>query len=445
MTLSQLLTQPWAITEDGYRDALLAVKSHNDLFRFKGAPEDALVARAPLGSRATLDDLYVVDGVAVIPVVGGLTQFSYWSGDRASYEWIGGQLAMALDDGQVEGIMLVVDSPGGEVAGCEALSASIFEARSVKPVMAFVPGRAASAGYWLASSASRIVATRTSVLGSIGILFTTFDFSKMDEAMGIEEITIVSSQSPGKDTDASTDEGRARIQEMVDAMAEVFIADVARGRGVSAETVVSDFGQGWIRVGEDAIAAGMADELGTLEQTISSAGASAPAFPPLAAGGAKENTMQVNTDDITVELLAEHCPKVVAAIGEAAAKKAVEKAKAEMPDLEQLAAENQTKGAESERERILGIEEAGADTGLDELVAELVADPKVTVEAAKGRLFEATKAENKGRLDAFKEDGKETDPPKPGGGEAPSESEARVARAIEQARAAGVAVDAGKE
>lgn len=92
-------------------------------------------------------------------------------------------------------------------------------------------------------------------------------------------VEFISSQSPGKRLDLASDDGRARIQSRVDSLAEVFVEAVASGRGVTAQHVLERFGRGDVLVGSAAVAAGMADEIGTFEGVLSQlAGGSSP--PP---------------------------------------------------------------------------------------------------------------------------------------------------------------------
>ncbi|MBK6423882.1 MAG: S49 family peptidase [Gemmatimonadetes bacterium] len=92
------------------------------------------------------------------------------------------------------------------------------------------------------------------------------DTRARDRAAGVEEIEIVSSQTPRKrDDDPTTDTGRAAVQATVDALAAVFLAAVARYRGVPEATVLADYGQGGVFVGEAAVLTGLADRLGTYE------------------------------------------------------------------------------------------------------------------------------------------------------------------------------------
>jgi ClpP class serine protease len=127
---------------------------------------------------------------------------------------------------------------------------------------------AASAAYWLASQAGEIVIERAASVGSIGVVATV---SKQEAAGsdGRRSYEIVSSGAPLKRPDPSTDEGKAAIQEQIDAIEKSFIADVARGRKVSAGVVRSEFGRGGMVSGEAAISAGMADKIGTLESVLS--------------------------------------------------------------------------------------------------------------------------------------------------------------------------------
>jgi ClpP class serine protease len=175
----------------------------------------------------------------------------------------------------VGAILLHVDSPGGEVTGIHEFGELIHQARGVKPVWAYVEGLGASAAYWLSSAAEEIVADPTAALGSIGVVMTVRDPSKTKAA----DIEIVSSQSPRKRPDPTTEGGRAQLQGVVDDLAGVFVATVARNRAVSEETVLAEFGGGGLFVGRSAVAAGLADRIGTFEETLAELAAAVAAAP----------------------------------------------------------------------------------------------------------------------------------------------------------------------
>ncbi|MFQ5460602.1 MAG: S49 family peptidase [Anaerolineae bacterium] len=185
-----------------------------------------------------------------------------------SYDLLARDFARAIEDPQVRAVVLDIDSPGGEVNGIAELADQVHAARDVKPVVAYVSGMAASGGYWIASAAREIVTAETGELGSIGVAAVYADTSERDQAKGVREIVTVSGQSPDKNRPPTDDRGRELLQRRVDDLAAVFVAKVARNRGVSEETVLSDFGRGAVLVGRAAIEAGLADRLGSLEGVI---------------------------------------------------------------------------------------------------------------------------------------------------------------------------------
>ena len=246
-----VLTQPFAVDEKVLRSLYVQCRDE-PLEKAKRRYLDGPEARLQTHGIQSGSTLIVTNGVAVVPVRGVLTRQPYWRGDQASYEWIAARVDEAMGRPDVQRVVLMVDSPGGQIAGVEDLASLIYGARGSKPVDAYVLGQAASAAYWIASAADRILVGRTSLAGSIGVVWTTLDFSKYNARVGIEELNIVSSQSPDKHVDPKDDHGRARIQTTVDQLAAVFVADVARNRGVSESTVTGSFGGGWVQVGEEA-------------------------------------------------------------------------------------------------------------------------------------------------------------------------------------------------
>src|SRR5690606_15933700 len=94
---------------------------------------------------------------------------------------------------------------------------------------------------------------------------------KRDDQRGVKRWEVVSSQSPNKRPDVNTDKGRAGVQKIVDDLAEVFIRDVAKHRGVSSQTVIEKLGKGGVEVGKHAVKAGMADAVDQFENVLASA------------------------------------------------------------------------------------------------------------------------------------------------------------------------------
>lgn len=237
------------------------------LIRDVAARDHAPDFEAVLAKRArqiTPDSQSMLRGsTAIVPVQGPIFRYANLFTDLSgatSIEMLAQEFQQAQDHPAVKSIVLWVDSPGGMVNGISEFAAQVKA--SSKPVVAYVGGMAASAAYWIASAARSIVVSDTAQLGSIGVVSTVF--IENDNTV----VEIVSSQSPGKRPDVRTEEGRAQLQRNADELAQIFIDTVAANRGVSAEKVMNDFGQGGIVIGRSAVKAGMADRLGALESLI---------------------------------------------------------------------------------------------------------------------------------------------------------------------------------
>jgi capsid assembly protease len=211
------------------------------------------------------------ENIAVIQIIGAITRyenFYSWFFGGTNVDDIGAQLSGALSDPSIQAIVLEIDSPGGQVAGIADLADQIHGATQVKPVVAFVTDLGASAAYWLSAAASKIVVSQAAFVGSIGVVATYIDSSKADEAAGLQEIEIVSSQSPKKRPDPLSDDGRAQIQSQIDAIADIFVNAVANFRGTTTGDVLKNFGQGDVVLAGDAVQRGMADIVGNFDDAL---------------------------------------------------------------------------------------------------------------------------------------------------------------------------------
>lgn len=251
-------TVPWAIEPSALRQ-ILEIAARENLSRE--------VVEAQLGRK--LDNTHTAtmrEGVATIPVEGPLFRradfFTQVSGATA-IDTLATDLRAALDDASVGGILLSVDSPGGEVNGVQEFADMVYAARREKPIWAYISDLGASAAYWIASAASEVAVAETALAGSIGAVIAVRDSAK-DTAKMVE---FVSSQSPRKRLDPHTETGKGALQVMVDDLADVFVATVARNRGVSVETVLSDFGAGGLLIGSKAASAGLVDRVSSYEAT----------------------------------------------------------------------------------------------------------------------------------------------------------------------------------
>lgn len=144
-----------------------------------------------------------------------------------------GQLAAALADDDVRGILLEVDSPGGFVTGVDDAAAAIRAARAAKPVAAVVEGSAFSAAYWLTAQADTIACTRTAGVGHIGVLAVHYDMRNAYAAQGVEATVFASGarKADGHPLRPLSDEAAAQWQAACDSLREVFATAVGEGRG----------------------------------------------------------------------------------------------------------------------------------------------------------------------------------------------------------------------
>ncbi len=204
------------------------------------------------------------NGVAIIPIHGLLTKrrelFSPIF-DSTSYEEIAETLYEALDNPQVERILLDIDSPGGEVSGLFDLVDFIFNSRNQKPIYSIANDYACSAAYAIASATEKIFVTRTSCVGSIGVIATHLDVSEADKKDGIKFTTVYAGD---KKNDLSPHELISEnaindLQAEVDRLYDIFVATVSRNRYLSESKIRKT--QAGTYFGQNAVIAGLADEL----------------------------------------------------------------------------------------------------------------------------------------------------------------------------------------
>ena len=216
----------------------------------------------------------VRNGVAVIPVMGTMSPRMNLMADVSggvSSELLVRDVKAAAADPKIRGIVMQVDSPGGAVAGTQPAAAAVMTARQRKPVLALAEGTMASAAYWVGSAAEQIyLSSGTDQVGSIGVIMRQRDTSQAKAAAGIIDTEIVAGKfkNVGSDNGPLSDPDRAVLQDRVDQIYSVFVGDVARQRGTTVERVLSDMADGRVFIGQQAIDAGLADGVSTLDDLV---------------------------------------------------------------------------------------------------------------------------------------------------------------------------------
>ena len=253
--------------------------------------DDDLTARHSARGTPTI---HTRDDVAVIEVVGTLVQRGGWIGASSgltSYQGLRTQIEEARDDPGVKAIALEIDSPGGEVAGLPDLADVIRAAREVKPVRAYVADLAASAAYVLASQASEVIVSRTSMVGSMGALMVHYDISAALQEAGVRP-TIISSGRRKSDFAQELPLAEAALtwaQSEVDQARDMISEIIASGRGDSLNKAAALATEAGLFTGQAAVAAGLADRVGDPAQEfrawVADITAASPAAPTAAAKG----------------------------------------------------------------------------------------------------------------------------------------------------------------
>ncbi len=206
-------------------------------------------------------------GLAIIPVNGTLiNRFGSSWGWVTGYNFIRTQLALALADSDVTGIVLDVNSYGGEAAGCFELSSAIRAAREQKPVLAVVDSNAYSAGYAIASAATKVVCIPSGGVGSIGVVAMHVDMSQMLAEAGIKVTFIYESEHKidGNPYQPLPDSVQKSMQASIHKSYEAFVSLVATNRGMDAQKVRDTKSQTYRA--DDALALGLIDAIATPQE-----------------------------------------------------------------------------------------------------------------------------------------------------------------------------------
>lgn len=233
------------------------------------------VALAPHSGAVSLGRGYAVTdaGIAVVPVLGPLVARGDWLTElfgASVYGEVGDAVEAALADPAVRGVLLEIDSPGGEVAGMFDLVDRLGALRqgAGKPLWAVASESATSAAYAIASTAERIYVTQTGEVGSIGIVTAHADRSGADAKAGLAWTFVHAGarKLDGNPHQPLSDPARTAIQADVDALYDQLVGLVARNRNLTPEAVRGT--EAAIYRGRAGIAIGLADRIGTVETAL---------------------------------------------------------------------------------------------------------------------------------------------------------------------------------
>jgi signal peptide peptidase SppA len=262
--LRALSSEPLAIEPRTLRAFLSVLRQRGD-----GASFTGMGLHAEMGVPMPRPQHEAADGrIAVIPIVGLISNRAQSLGTGA--DRIGAMVDAAVKSARVDGIVFDIDSPGGTVTGVPELADKIYEAGKIKPTVSVANGLMASAAYWAGSAANKVVVTPSGEPGSIGVYLLHEDWTAAMEADGVKitEISAGKYKTEGAPWKPLDEEAESYLQGRVTAAYDWFVKDVARFRGDTPAAVRKGYGEGRVLTAKDAVAAKLADRVGTLSETV---------------------------------------------------------------------------------------------------------------------------------------------------------------------------------
>lgn len=295
-----LRVEYWAGTETAFRDyqeSLAKLSAHHS-------------------DEEPTETSYEVHGnVAVIPIKGSLTnRDSFWNSifGLTSYTQIRNAVVEASSDSAVNSIVLDIDSGGGSASGVSEVGALIrYVHDNVKPVAAYSGGTMASAAYWIGASAGQVFSNDTATVGSIGVIATHMDFSKMLENDGIKATVFRAGEfkALGSPYEQLDEKATKQIQSQLDTLYGLFVDKIAQLRGVTPEVVLDKMAEGREFIGAAAKRNGLVDGITTLDTLVGKLQKRSPT-------AGKDSKQRVEIEDMARKKLL--TPDTVAALAEGA-------------------------------------------------------------------------------------------------------------------------------
>ena len=214
------------------------------------------------------------DKVAIISIKGVLTSESaegLLMEKPSIVEVVEQQLKHAGKDTHVKAILLEIDSPGGGITASDIIYNNVikFKTDTRKKVVVYMQDVAASGGYYIAASADAIVAHPTTITGSIGVIMPLINVAGLINRYGIVDNSITSGNMKeiGSPLKLMTPEETAILKSIIDEMYMQFVTVVSTGRNMDVEAV-KKIADGRVYTGKQALANGLIDQLGYLEDAI---------------------------------------------------------------------------------------------------------------------------------------------------------------------------------
>jgi len=266
-----LLIEPFKL------DAIAAVVMARQGFDIDMSANDKEIAVSPMAwsmtdSAVYSDNGYHIDeGVAIIQLNGSMVHrggFMNAMSGITSYDAISRRFERAMNDRTVKSILIISDTPGGEVAGAFDLSDKIYKARGIKPIEAISVDRMTSAGILIGSSADNVYTTQTGSVGSVGVVMKHLNIAKWNKEIGLEPTYIFAGDHKidGNPDEPLSPEVKARFQSEIDNLYSMFVNVIERNMAINSKSIIET--QAGVYLGQDAVDIGFAKAVTTADQLL---------------------------------------------------------------------------------------------------------------------------------------------------------------------------------
>lgn len=215
-----------------------------------------------------------IENLAVVSISGSLVTQNRWYNPLlgyVSYDEIRSAVFAAVEHSGVDGIVLNMDTPGGQASGISELSDFLSEVdKNYKPIFTYAGTTMASGGYWLGSVGREIYASKLATIGSIGVVTVHVSVEKAMRQEGIE-VTVLrvgEFKALGSPYEKLDEKARSQIEGQMNSIYEVFLDTVAENRGTSAQALKKTAAEGRVFIGADSVTVGLVDRIASFDTAI---------------------------------------------------------------------------------------------------------------------------------------------------------------------------------
>ena len=213
------------------------------------------------------------DRIAVIVLRGLISSSIPGSASDNMVDDLRMALQQARDDDRVKGVVLEVDSPGGEVTASDVIYNAVVKTRARKPVVVYMDSLAASGGYYVSCGGKYLMANETTITGSIGVIIQTLNYEQLFNKVGLAAVVFKSGKFKDLLNGARpmTQEEREFVQKFVMKTYDKFLGIVAKERNLPADGLRNSIADGRILSGKEALENKLIDGVGQIEDAYAKA------------------------------------------------------------------------------------------------------------------------------------------------------------------------------